>query len=294
MTYPLMLAVSGSIAATLLAVLAFLRWRKGRSATGLRLAARWVGMRGLLANSILAMFSGVSILAFTLSGEMGSWRTVQEVDGASVIGMSEPNRKSNGRALEALRDYAVRIADKEQSIAALDEGNSGTGDDPSLPDVGTMIARLAERLETTPDDVKGWTMLGWSYLNTGRPEKAVAAYEKAMQLEPDNSEIKQALDTARKSQAQKASQAEDAPPTDGSTEPNGAMVRGMVDRLTSRLEAAPHDEDGWKRLMRARMVLGETDAAKIALMSALAAFASDSQAKSRLTDWANGLGIVTN
>jgi cytochrome c-type biogenesis protein CcmH len=41
-----------------------------------------------------------------------------------------------------------------------------------LPDVNTMIERLAARLETTPEDVKGWRMLGWAYFNTARYEQA--------------------------------------------------------------------------------------------------------------------------
>jgi cytochrome c-type biogenesis protein CcmH len=48
-----------------------------------------------------------------------------------------------------------------------------------LPDVNTMIERLAARLETTPGDIKGWRMLGWSYFNTGHYKQAAAAYAKA-------------------------------------------------------------------------------------------------------------------
>jgi len=52
-----------------------------------------------------------------------------------------------------------------------------------------------------------------------------------------------------------------------------AMIAGMVDRLAARLKANPKDPDGWVRLMRARMVLGETGAAAGALHDALAAYA---------------------
>ena len=37
------------------------------------------------------------------------------------------------------------------------------------------------------------------------------------------------------------------------------MIRGMVDSLAARLEAEPNDLDGWRRLGRARKVLGEND-----------------------------------
>lgn len=69
------------------------------------------------------------------------------------------------------------------------------------------------------------------------------------------------------------------------------MVRGMVDGLAARLSANPKDADGWIRLMRARMVLGEKDAARDALRSGLAAFAGDKATSARLRDAARTLGV---
>lgn len=69
------------------------------------------------------------------------------------------------------------------------------------------------------------------------------------------------------------------------------MVQGMVERLADRLRANPKDADGWIRLMRSRMVLGETDAAGQALASALAAFRGDAATQSRLRSAAAELGV---
>jgi len=46
------------------------------------------------------------------------------------------------------------------------------------------------------------------------------------------------------------------------------FVRGMVERLAARLEAEPDDLDGWLRLARARLVLGERREAMAALREA--------------------------
>lgn len=70
-----------------------------------------------------------------------------------------------------------------------------------------------------------------------------------------------------------------------------AMVKGMVDRLAARLKANPKDADGWMRLMRARMVLGETDQAKAALRSGLAAFKDDKATQGALNQAAAELGV---
>ena len=69
------------------------------------------------------------------------------------------------------------------------------------------------------------------------------------------------------------------------------MVKGMVERLEGRLKANPRDADGWIRLMRSRMVLGQTDAARRALGAGLAAFEGDSAAQGRLRSAAAALGV---
>lgn len=69
------------------------------------------------------------------------------------------------------------------------------------------------------------------------------------------------------------------------------MVKGMVDRLASRLKREPMDADGWMRLMRARMVLGQTEAARAAHQSGLAAFRRDPSARAKLDQAARELGV---
>lgn len=70
-----------------------------------------------------------------------------------------------------------------------------------------------------------------------------------------------------------------------------AMVRGMVDGLAARLQASPRDSDGWVRLMRARMVLGEASAASAALKQGVAAFADAPAEQQKLRAAAKSLGV---
>ena len=49
-----------------------------------------------------------------------------------------------------------------------------------------------------------------------------------------------------------------------------AMIRGMVESLAARLDEEPEDAAGWLQLARARLVLGEGDAARDALARATA------------------------
>ena len=51
------------------------------------------------------------------------------------------------------------------------------------PDVGAMVESLAARLETQPDDLAGWMMLGRSYMVLERYEEAASAFDRAVELE---------------------------------------------------------------------------------------------------------------
>ncbi len=55
----------------------------------------------------------------------------------------------------------------------------------------------------------------------------------------------------------------------------GAMIRGMVDRLATRLKQNGDDVEGWLRLVRAYMVMGDREKAKGALIDARQAVAND-------------------
>ncbi len=70
-----------------------------------------------------------------------------------------------------------------------------------------------------------------------------------------------------------------------------AMIRSMVEGLDERLNEDGADIDAWLRLIRARMVLGETDKAADALNRAAEALKDDQQAVSRLEETRKALGL---
>lgn len=74
----------------------------------------------------------------------------------------------------------------EDGVAAEQSAVMMSQQGEKLDDVDTMIARLAARLEQNPDDGEGFRMLGWSYLMTGRPEQALAPFERAIELLPQS------------------------------------------------------------------------------------------------------------
>lgn len=69
------------------------------------------------------------------------------------------------------------------------------------------------------------------------------------------------------------------------------MIREMVDGLANRLEQSPRDADGWIKLIRSRMVLGESKLAKQALARGLDVFADDAGERDRIAAAAQQLGL---
>jgi cytochrome c-type biogenesis protein CcmH len=71
----------------------------------------------------------------------------------------------------------------------------------------------------------------------------------------------------------------------------GEMIRGMVARLADRLKENGSDIDGWQRLLRAYMVLGERDKAHAAAVDAKRALATDPDKLRRIEDMIKSLGL---
>ena len=71
-----------------------------------------------------------------------------------------------------------------------------------------------------------------------------------------------------------------------------AMIRGMVDGLASRLDQSPRDVEGWIKLIRSRVVLGDADQARKSLQRALAFFNEDGPERTRIVEAAQQLGLT--
>jgi tetratricopeptide (TPR) repeat protein len=205
-------------------------------------------------------------------------------DPPQATGSGDTRSESDGGMLAHLKDYT-------RSIETEGRASRVVSDKPLL-DVNTMIERLAARLKTTPDDIAGWRMLGWSYFNTGRHKEAATAYARAVELDPNSAELKLSYEEA-KAKASGSDNSETASSLQTATPPHehDTVVRPMVDRLADRLESSPRDVDGWTLLMRSRVVRGEREIAAIAFRKALEVFKDDSAASGEIAAVAIELGL---
>ena len=70
-----------------------------------------------------------------------------------------------------------------------------------------------------------------------------------------------------------------------------AMIRGMVERLAGRLKQNGDDVEGWLRLIRAYMVMGDRDKAASSVNDARQAVAGDAGRLRQLNDGLKSLGL---
>ena len=285
----LYLMVATGTAATLLATALFLlRVKFHGSRPALVLVRRWITTSFHTSGLVLVPLAVIAIACF--AGVVQS--DLNSSNDGPTSSLTSDDGSDTSQALESLHAYADSIGANRETTAAQSPARNSV----ELPDVETMIVKLVTKLEKDPNDVNGWKMLGWSYLNTDRPDDAIKAYETALKLDPGNGDIKKALEQAKSAQiaAGNSPSASTSLPAAGNTAQRDDMTHGMVDKLAARLEKSPNDENGWLRLMSSRMTLGEKDAAKAALTKARATFANDAEATTRLNAAARELGMESD
>ena len=134
--------------------------------------------------------------------------------------------------------------------------------------------------------------LGLAAEQDGDLQKAIAIYRALLGDAPPRAPWTPALQArlAALTGGGAAPAQSDAAPAQGDAQQD-AMIRGMVERLATRLAASGGGADEWQRLIRAYTVLHEPDKAKDALASARKALAGDAQAGQQLDALARELGI---
>jgi cytochrome c-type biogenesis protein CcmH len=175
-------------------------------------------------------------------------------------------------------------------------------------DLGEVIAAAAggvvtaeakaefERARTLDaDEAKANYFLGLAAEQDGRNADAASIWramlEKAPQDAPWRPLLEAALTRVGVPTAPALSDGAMAAAKDMSESDRGAMIHGMVERLATRLKQNGDDVEGWLRLVRAYMVMGDRDKAKTALSDARQAVANDAERLRQLNEGLKNLGL---
>jgi cytochrome c-type biogenesis protein CcmH len=154
---------------------------------------------------------------------------------------------------------------------------------------GDAKAAFERALTHDAKQSKARFFLGVAEHQDGQPDKATAIWRAMLQDLPAASPwvgmVREALTQVDPASAPPGPSAADMAAADQmKPEDRNAMVRGMVDRLAERLKQDGSDLDGWLRLVRAYMVLGERDRALSALADARRALGQDVDKLRRLDE----------
>lgn len=198
--------------------------------------------------------------------------------------------RARGNALRLLGANADREADLGEAMVAAGNG------------IVTAEAKAVFERALTHDgaDVKARYYIGLAAEQDGKPQEAARIWRDLLAKAPANAPYRPLIQSslsrvdpeAASASAPAGPSADDVAAAQQLTpEQRGEMIRGMVERLAERLKADGSDLDGWLRLMRAYIVLGEHDKARTALTDARKAVGADAGKLKALDDFAKGLGI---
>jgi cytochrome c-type biogenesis protein CcmH len=182
-------------------------------------------------------------------------------------------------------DTSDRRADLGEALTAA-AGGVVTGD---------AKAEFERALAMNADEIKASYFLGLAAEQDGRKDAAVAIWKAMLAKGPADAPwrplVQAALSRVGGVSAPALSDETMAAAKDMNDADRGAMIRGMVDRLASRLKQNGDDVEGWLRLVRAYMVMGERDKAVSALSDAREAVANNAERLKQLNDGLKNLGL---
>ena len=216
---------------------------------------------------------------------------------------------ADGRGWSVLAPVLLRLGRFDDAVRAYRNSIAYNGDSAERrSDLGEAIAGAAGGVVTADakaeferavafnaDDAKANYFLGLAAEQDGRPSEAATIWRAMLAKAPPDAPwrplLRAALSRVGGSGAPSLSDDAVAAAKDMNEADRGAMIRGMVDRLASRLKQNGDDVEGWLRLVRAYMVMGDRDKAKAALSDAREAVANDAGRLRQLNEGLKNLGF---
>jgi len=216
---------------------------------------------------------------------------------------------TDGRGWNVLAPVLLRLGRFDDAVRAFRNSITYNGDSAERrADLGEAIAAAAGGVVTTEakteferalalnaDDVKSSYFLGLAAEQDGRQADAAAIWramlDKAAPDAPWRPLVQAALTRVGGPPAPALSDATVAAANGMTENDREAMIRGMVDRLATRLKQNGDDVEGWLRLVRAYMVMGDREKARNAQSDARQAVANDADRLRELNEGLKKLGL---
>jgi cytochrome c-type biogenesis protein CcmH len=234
---------------------------------------------------------------------------------ASLVSQVEAHLAQNpndGAGWEVLAPVYLRMGRFDDAVVAWRKAIALNGDSPARDaNLGEALAAAANGVVTDeakqafqkavasdPHEPKAGYFLGLADEQDGNRDAAAAKWRALLDSAPPNAPW---ADFVRAALARVTGQpAAASGPTTGDVaaadsmnqSQRADMIRGMVQQLADRLHANGGDVEGWLRLVRAYVVLGDRDKAKDAAANAEHALAARPEDVKRIGDLVKDLGLA--
>jgi cytochrome c-type biogenesis protein CcmH len=155
-------------------------------------------------------------------------------------------------------------------------------------------AELERAIALDPNEVKARYLVGLAAEQDGRKADAADIWRGMLANAPADAPWRPLVQAALSRVGVAAPKLSDdtiAAAKEMSEGDRNTMIRGMVERLATRLKDNGDDVEGWLRLVRAYIVLGEREKARGALNDARQATAKDAARLKQLNDGIKDLGL---
>jgi len=195
-------------------------------------------------------------------------------------------------AVRAYRNSITYAGDSADRRADLGEALMGTAGGVVTADAKAEFERAVAQ---SADNAKANYFLGIAAEQDGRKAEAAAIWKGMLAKAPADAPwrplVQAALVRVGGVAAPTLPDGAVAAAKDMSEGDRNAMIHGMVDRLATRLKQNGDDVEGWLRLVRAYLVMGERGKAMSALADARQAVAKDADRLRQLNEGLKNLGL---
>ena len=276
-----------------------------------RRAVALIALAGLplVAIGLYASFGSPSLGDFPLAERSRAAVATASMD--KLVAQVESHLEKNPtdwRGWEVLAPVLARIGRYDDAARAWRNAINYNGESASRrADLGEAIAASSGGVVTAeakaefdraialdPTEVKARYFAGVAAEQDGRKDDAAKIWRAMLASAPQDAPWRPLIQEALMRVGVVAPKLSDdtiAAAKDMSEGDRNTMIRGMVDRLATRLKDNGNDVEGWLRLVRAYIVLGERDKAQAALADARQAVGNDAARLQILNDGLKSLGL---
>jgi cytochrome c-type biogenesis protein CcmH len=245
-----------------------------------------------------------------LASRLAAARGNQSVDG--LIARVEAHLEQNpedGRGWEVIAPVYVRLGRFDDAVKArrnalrlnarTSEREGALGEALVFAANGIVTAEAKASFEAAValdgGNVQARYFLGLAAEQDGNRSQAAAIWRALVEGAPPDAPwldfVRDALARVDGGAPRGPTEEQIAASSDLGAEQRNVMIRGMVERLAERLSRDGSDVEGWLRLVRSYVVLGERDKALAAVHDGRRALAGDADKLRQLDDLANALAV---